>query len=789
MLWLGCTAEVIATDLTVGDNYFQKGQFEAAIKVWQAELAQYSASEVSTPPSDRILDIYRRLAAAYQNLGMHKHVFSTLIEGVSWAEKAQSVPHSAQLLSQLSDAWLTVGDTQEALQRAHDAVADARLTQDSQILADTLNTLANAQLLSGDIDSALESYQQAQQAAQGIPHLSFKIAINHLKAVLNDQPLEESKKQLFQVQTLLAALPNHSYDKIQGLISLSLIAQNLLKQHLAIQEDQRFANTLLADNPSEEEQELAQIWLETPRLTPQDWEQLSTLTYQLLTQAIQLAKQLQIPSSLAYALTYLGNLHEQQGRYEDALTLTQQAQFYANQGHYPHILYQIYWQKGRILTQLQQPDQAIAAYQLSADLLKDLQQKLSIGYRALPGSFDDWVRPVYYELADLLLQKAQKAPERAQQQALLRQARDTVELVKVAELQNYFHDECLTALQARQTTLDEVIDRTAVIYPIPLAERLVVLVTLKDGLHLIEQPVSRQQVNDTAWQLRLGLQTRPNNRFLYPARELYQWMIKPIEQQLKQQQVDTIIVVPDGKLRMIPFSTLHDGQHYLIENYAVVTTPGLTLTEPQPINWQNSQLLLIGLSEAVQEYPPLPSVPKEIHTIQEIAGADRAYKIMNQEYSIEKFRQTLKSTEYSIIHLATHGEFDSDPDHTYLLTYEDKMNMDKLQSVIGLGKFRKKPIELLTLSACKTAVGDDKAALGLAGVAIKAGARSAIATLWFVDDEATALTIMEFYQQLLRGPGLTKAKALQNAQKKLIAQDRYWHPSYWGPFLLIGNWL
>ena len=115
--------------------------------------------------------------------------------------------------------------------------------------------------------------------------------------------------------------------------------------------------------------------------------------------------------------------------------------------------------------------------------------------------------------------------------------------------------------------------------------------------------------------------------------------------------------------------------------------------------------------------------------------------------------------------------------------------MDKLQNIIGLGRFRDKPLELLTLSACKTAVGDDKAALGLAGIAVKAGARSAIATLWFVDDEATSIAVADFYRQLLQKPGLSKAKALQIVQKKLIAQDRYWHPSYWGPFLLIGNWL
>lgn len=97
-------------------------------------------------------------------------------------------------------------------------------------------------------------------------------------------------------------------------------------------------------------------------------------------------------------------------------------------------------------------------------------------------------------------------------------------------------------------------------------------------------------------------------------------------------------------------------------------------------------------------------------------------------------------------------------------------------------------MELLTLSACQTAAGDDRAALGLAGVAVKAGARSALATLWFINDQATALLITEFYHQL-RDPDLSKAKALQRAQLILLNDRRYQHPGYWSPFLLIGNWL
>ena len=160
----------------------------------------------------------------------------------------------------------------------------------------------------------------------------------------------------------------------------------------------------------------------------------------------------------------------------------------------------------------------------------------------------------------------------------------------------------------------------------------------------------------------------------------------------------------------------------------------------------------------------------------------------NQDFRLASMQQELKETPYSIVHIASHGQFASDVRNTFLLTFDDKLTMDRLERFMALGQYRDQPVELLTLSACQTAAGDDRAALGLAGVAVKAGARSVVATLWFINDQASAQLVTEFYRQL-RDPDVSKAKALQQAQVQLLSDRRYQHPGYWSPFLLIGNWL
>jgi CHAT domain-containing protein len=141
-----------------------------------------------------------------------------------------------------------------------------------------------------------------------------------------------------------------------------------------------------------------------------------------------------------------------------------------------------------------------------------------------------------------------------------------------------------------------------------------------------------------------------------------------------------------------------------------------------------------------------------------------------------------------MVHIASHGQFTGDVKQSFVLTFDDKLTLDRLRQFVRPLQYRDTPLELLTLSACETAVGDDRAALGLAGIAVKAGARSALATLWKVPDQAATMLVVEFYRRL-QDPAVSRAVALQQAQVKLLNHPDFSAPLFWSPFLLINNWL
>ncbi len=400
-------------------------------------------------------------------------------------------------------------------------------------------------------------------------------------------------------------------------------------------------------------------------------------------------------------------------------------------------------------------------------------------------SFRKAIQPVYLELVDLLLQRAATLSHRDQYQPYLVQARDIVESFKAAELQDYFLDDCVTEAMAKATELDTVSATAVIIYPILLPDRTELLVSLPNGLERFAVPVSAEALTREIRAFRHTLENRTLWIFLNHAQQLYDWLIRPFVVTLTQFPIETLVFVPDGPLRTIPMAALHDGKQFLIRKYAVATTPGLTLTDPRPLQKDRTKMLAVGLTEAVQGFTPLPHVSTELRALQDFY---QGTMLINEDFHRANVEAALQRDQFTIMHVASHGQFGRDVQETFLLAFREKLTVDWLDRLFEHLRPRDTPLELLTLSACETAAGDDRAALGLAGIAIKAGARSALATLWSVNDQASSELVIEFYRHL-QAPGVSRALALQRAQLHLLDDPRYDHPDYWAPFLLLNNWL
>ena len=217
----------------------------------------------------------------------------------------------------------------------------------------------------------------------------------------------------------------------------------------------------------------------------------------------------------------------------------------------------------------------------------------------------------------------------------------------------------------------------------------------------------------------------------------------------------------------------------------MVLTPGLQLLQPQAIDRLQMKGLLAGLSQAREDFSALPNVVTEIS---QIKAEIPSQVLLDQTFTNQALKTGVDSTPSQLVHLATHGQFSSNADETFILTWDGRINVKQLDQLLRSRERRLSPIELLVLSACQTATGDKRAALGMAGVAVRSGARSTLASLWSVNDLSTASLMIEFYRELGK-PETTRAEALRRAQVTLLHQDGYTSPYYWAPFVLLGNWL
>ncbi|HAX79012.1 MAG TPA: hypothetical protein DCY88_25110 [Cyanobacteria bacterium UBA11372] len=504
-----------------------------------------------------------------------------------------------------------------------------------------------------------------------------------------------------------------------------------------------------------------------------------TSVAQILATGVQQAKQINDKRAEAYALNQLGKLYEQSQQWQDAKTLTQQVLQIAQEIDANDIIARAAWQLGRILKQQQDITGAIAAYRNAYNNLQSLRSDLVAINPDVQFNFRDNVEPVYREFASLLLQ-----PNANQED--IKQARTVIEALQLAELDNFFRDACLDIQPAQ---IDEIDTQAAVFYPIVLSDRLEVILSLpKQPLRHYSTPLGAAQVETFLQKvyssLYIGYSSQERLRLF---QQVYNWLISPAQADLNNSKITTLVFVPDGFFRNLPMAALYDGKAYLVEKYAIALSSGLQLF-PQGLERQKPTALTVGLTEARLGFSALPGVLVEL---KQIANELNSKILLDKQFTRQTFTQQMNATSFQIVHLATHGQFSSNPEETFLLTWDGKINIQDFDQFFQKRRVGiLKPIELLVLSACQTASGDKRAALGLAGLALRSGASSTLASLWSVNDESTANLMSEFYRQLTgSSPSITKAEALRQAQIALLKNPLFDHPYFWASFVLIGNWL
>jgi CHAT domain-containing protein len=474
------------------------------------------------------------------------------------------------------------------------------------------------------------------------------------------------------------------------------------------------------------------------------------------------------------------------------------------QNYYPELLFRLKRQLGDLLnTQSQtKPQLVIDTYNEAAKYLQQVRQNYRCGSSKLGKEGEVF----FSNMLNFLLISAKKEFNSTEKQKLLTKAIDTIESLREIELQNYFKDVCLRGEEKKR--LDEQLpEKTALFYPNVFTDRIeLLLLSFED--HTIKQfeppkingeIINGEKFTDKANSFFTQVSDDElvnNNNYIHSAQLLYRWLIEPIEPHLKNKNIKTLIIVPDSQLFNFPFAALHDVKEkkYFFQKYAHAILPAWKLTNMEAMSRDKISALLMGLeksqAEEAKQFEELnhfdDEVKKITKTFNSISFLQKNHKLLiKEDFTVQNVETWLTKNSYSIVHFTTHGHFDPNHENTFLLAFDELLKLDKLKILFNSPTFREQPVELLTLSACESALGG--ANKGLAGVALQTGARSALATLWKVNENSTADLMDKFYEQFITKQ-LSKAQALQEAQKELFKYGHSHPPYYWAPFIIIGNW-
>ncbi|ELS32104.1 CHAT domain-containing protein [Pseudanabaena catenata USMAC16] len=809
------TATSNNSNLDRGRNLYDAGQFAEAVQVWQITAQSY-ASQGDRPNQALTLSY---LSLAYQQLNQWNAAQNSIDESLAILNGAKAVDailwaqvlNTKAILQQQIGQSQTAVDTWKQAQGYYQQAGDLQGVLGTQInQAQALQSLGfyrRSRQILDDINQQLEKSDDSLLKVSGLRSVGNALRVlgdneASYKSLSWGLAIAKNLNAINELSPILIGLGNNAADTrnfdvaLQHFIEAEKVATkasdriesklNQLQVYVNMGQTQAIAT--LAPNIQQELSEIppsrASLYAivnfasNLSKLPPQEQPIPASTIIQLLDKSVQSARKVNDPQAEAYLLSQWGQLVANNGQPNEGIRLLQQSMQLSQSIQSKNILSQSAWKLGRLLHQQGQKQAAIAAYGEAVDALQNLRSDLVGINQEVQFSFRESIEPVYREFVSLLID------ENPDQSALVK-ARELIEALQLAELDNFFRESCLNS---QPLQIDQIDTKAAVVYAIMLPNRIaVILSTAGQPLTYYSSPVPRGEAEQTIRSYLGSIHPASDNKGQkLLSQKIYNWLIRPAvdSQALKEKQ--TLVFVLDGLLRKIPMAALYDGKQYLIENYAVALSPGLKLLETQSLEQKQIRSVVAGISTARNGFNPLPAVETEVVAISQATSGN---KLLNQEFTPSALSKSIESKMANVVHLATHGQFSSKQEDTFLLTWDGRLNIRELSELLQKRETGQSgAIDLLVLSACDTAAGDDRAVLGLAGLALKSGARSTIATLWPVKDNVASRLMVKLYQDLGK-PHVSKAEALRQAQISILSDKNFTDPFFWSSFVLVGNWL
>ncbi|MDZ8032695.1 CHAT domain-containing protein [Nostoc sp. DedSLP04] len=837
----------------IGLIYFSLGQYPKALEYLQQALA------ISKQIGDRSTEgtTLNNIGLIYFSLGQYPKALEYLQQALAISKQIGDRSTEGTTLNNIGLIYFSLGQYPKALEYLQQALAISKQIGDRSTEGTTLNNIGLIYFSLGQYPKALEYLQQALAISKQIGDRSTEgTTLNNIGLIYFS--LGQYPKALEYLQQALAISKQIGDRSTEGttLNNIGLIYFSLGQYPKALEYlQQALAISKQIGDRSTEGTTLNNIGLIYFSLGQYP----KALEY--LQQALAIIKQIGDRSTEGTTLSNLGFLLDTQKQQELAIvflkqsvnvteTIRQDLQVLPKEQQESYTKTVAFTYR-RLADLLLQKDRVLEAQQV-LDLLKvqELQeylrnvrgnQQTRQGLDNLPP--EQKISDSYNQLLNQAIEigkeltELQKIPypqqTSTQKQRLAQLTNQQGQIVKMFEEFTRRPDVVASVQQLRQTAKDENVSlqrlrniaddlkrleqNAVLLYPLILEDRLE-LILATPGSPPIRRTVAvkRQDLNQAIVNFRSALQN-PNMDAKKPAKQLYDWLIKPIENDLQKADAKTIIYAPDGQLRYIPLAALYDGKQWLVERLRVnnITAASLTdfTTKPQP----HLKVLAGAFTQGHYEFQlgkqhfnlsGLPFAAKEVADLE--TSIPDTTKLLDKDFSTTAIIPQMNQN--SVIHFATHAAFVPGlPEDSFILFGNgDRVTLRDIQD-----KWFLTNVDLMVLSGCETGLGgtlgNGEEILGFGYLMQNAGARAAIASLWSVNDGGTQALMDVFYAKLKQGT-FTKAEALRQAQIALIntsknteskqrgssieiealpsnVSDRLSHPYYWAPFILIGNGL